>query len=108
MFPFDLLRRRSPDHDRDQIHYLTTLRGVVGMLRNPEGTESVFDIEDGLRDTRAAKNVVAKVREDERVAALMDARHLAEPVDVAALERLPEDSLGRAFARHILDHGFDP
>lgn len=110
MFLIDLLSRRSRegDHHKDQIHYLTTLRGVIGMLRNPEGTESVFDIEDGLKDIRAAEQFVARVRQDPGVAAMMDARYVAEPVDIDELEALPPGTLGNAFARHILDHGFDP
>ena len=110
MFLIDLLRnrRRTHDHGHDQIHYLTTLRGVIGMLRNPEGTESVFDIEDGLKDIRAAEGFVERARRDPEVAALMAARHLAAPVDLESLERLPAGTLGHTFARHILDHGFDP
>ncbi len=110
MFLLDLLRRRDPakDQHKDQIHYLTTLRGVLGMLRNPEGTESVFDIEDGLKDIRAADGVVARVAQDPGTAALMRERYLAKSVDIAELERLPPGSLGHAFARHIVDHGFDP
>jgi len=110
MFLLDLLRKRSRpgDHHKDQVHYLTTLRGVIGMLRNPEGTESVFDIEDGLKDTLAADGVVARVSRAPKVAEMMQARYLAEPVDIEALEQLPEGTLGHGFARHILDHGFDP
>lgn len=110
MFLLDLLRKRSRegDHHKDQIHYLTTLRGVIGMLRNPEGTESVFDIEDGLKDIRAAEGVVTRVSKDPEVVEMMRERYLAEPVHIDELEKLPEDSLGHAFARHILDHGFDP
>ncbi|MGC6488528.1 MAG: Coq4 family protein [Planctomycetota bacterium] len=109
MFLLDLLRKRSRpgDHHKDQVHYLTTLRGVLGMLRNPEGTESVFDIEDGLKDTRAAEGVVDRVARDPAVQRMMRERYLADPVDIDALERLPEGTLGNAFARHILDHGFD-
>lgn len=110
MFLLDLLKKRSrPDnHHKDQVHYLTTLRGVIGMLRNPEGTESVFDIEDGLKDIRAAEGVVTRVTRDPEVAEMMQARYLAEPVDIDALEQLPAGTLGHSFARHILDHGFDP
>lgn len=108
MFLLDLLRKRNHDHKKDQVHYLTTLRGVIGMLRNPEGTESVFDIEDGLKDIKAADGVVTRVTKDPQVTALMKERYLAESVDIEALEKMPEDSLGHAFARHILDHGFDP
>ena len=106
MFPFDFLRRRRQDHDH--VHYLSTIRGVVGMLRNPEGTESVFDIEDGLRDIRATRGIVERVREDAGVRARMTERYLAPKVDLDELEKLPPGTLGHAFARHILDHGFDP
>ncbi len=78
------------------------------MLRNPEGTESVFDIEDGLKDIKATRGVVERVSESPEVAALMHARYLVDPVDIAALGRLPAGSLGHEFARHIQDHGFDP
>ena len=63
MFLLDLLRKRSrpDDHHKDQVHYLTTLRSVIGMLRNPEGSESVFGIEDGLKDTHGADGVGARV-----------------------------------------------
>jgi ubiquinone biosynthesis protein Coq4 len=105
MFPFNLLRRRQ---SHDHVQYLTTLRGVIGMLRNPEGTESVFDIEDGLRGIRATRGIVERVRDDPGVRALMAERYLAPAVDVAALERMPPGSLGHCFARHIIDHGFDP
>jgi len=98
------LTRKTHDH----VHYLQTLKGVLGMLRNPEGTESVFDIEDGLRDIQAATSVVEKVRRDPAVAALMAERYVAEPVDLEVLQELPEGTLGNAFAHHIVSNGFDP
>lgn len=107
MFRLDLFRRRRRSPPKDKIHYVRTLRGVMAMLRNPEGTNAVFDIEDGLRDSRAAHGAVTRVATDPGVAALMQARYVAPPVDIAALARLPDGSLGHAFARHILDHGFD-
>ncbi|MCR9245054.1 MAG: Coq4 family protein [bacterium] len=89
------------------LSYVRTLRGVIGMLRNPEGTESVFDIEDGLKDIEATKGIVERVSEDAEVAALMRERYLAQPVDVEALAKLPVGTLGHEFARHIREHGFD-
>ena len=111
MFLLDLLRRRNHDHKKDQVHYLTTLKGVVGMLRNPEGTESVFDIEDGLRDIRATEGVVTGA-----VAARIPKVAAADGGALPGRRRststrssgCPEGTLGHTFARHILDHGFDP
>ncbi|MCT0224226.1 Coq4 family protein [Synechococcus sp. CS-1328] len=95
-------------HRRHQIHYLRTLSGVVGMIRNPEGTESVFDIEDGLLYAGAMDSFQERVSGLPGVSELMEARYLAPPLDVEALIQLPEESLGYAVARHIVDHGFDP
>ena len=91
------------------VHYLTTLKGVAGMLRNPEGTQSVFDIEDGLRDIDATKGMIEHLRKCDATAAMMDARWLApEQPDLDALSKLPKDTLGYGFADHILSHGYDP
>ena len=39
---------------------------------------------------------------------LLADRYLAEPPDVEALKALPEDSLGYAFARYLIENGLDP
>ena len=93
---------------KSHIHYVTFLKGALGLLTNPEHTESVFDIEDGLRDVEATSLAMEYVSSLPGVAPLMEERYLAPEVDLAALERCPEASLGRAFVRHITDHGFDP
>jgi ubiquinone biosynthesis protein Coq4 len=90
------------------IAYFTTLKGVIGMLRDPEHTESVFDIEDGLANIEATELAMRYVRADPGVARLMDERYLAPLPDLDALARGAEGSLGWAFARHIRDRGFDP
>ncbi len=90
------------------LHYVRTLKGVIGMLRNPEGTESVFDIEDGLKDVEATRGIVERVTESAAVASLMRERYLAEATDVDRLAALPVGSLGHAFAMHIRTNGFDP
>ena len=95
-------------HPRHQIHYLRTLSGVVGMIRNPEGTESVFDIEDGLRHAGAMDSFQARVSGLPGVGKLMTERYLAPPLEVDRLSQMPEGSLGHAVARHLVDHGFDP
>jgi ubiquinone biosynthesis protein Coq4 len=93
---------------RQHIRYFETLKGVVGMLRDPEHTESVFDIEDGLRGIDAMRLALDYVRGLPGVADLLEQRYLAPLPDIAALERLPAGSLGRAFADHITSNGFDP
>ena len=48
MRSFKELRRLNLD-------VLNALKGVLSLLRNPEKTESVYDIEDGLSHTEAMK-----------------------------------------------------
>lgn len=98
----------TPPPPCGRIRWFTTLKGVLGMLRNPEHTESVFDIEDGLRDGEAYRRALTFLRSQPDVAAMIRARWLAPPPDLPALRRLPDGTLGRAFAGHIDDHGFDP
>jgi ubiquinone biosynthesis protein Coq4 len=78
------------------------------MIRNPEGTESVFDIEDGLRNSAAMDTFLERVSCAPEVQELMAERYLAPPLDPEALVQLPVGSLGHAVAHHLLDHGFDP
>ena len=92
---------------KPHLHLWTTLKGVVGMLRDPHHTESVFDIEDGLRHIEATDLMARKVLADPAVRALIESRWLAGPTDVDALQALPTGSLGRGYAEHITRHGFD-
>ena len=93
---------------KSHINYITTLKGVVGMLRSPESTESVFDIEDGLRNIEGTQTLLEHVNKSTGVAEMIAERYLAPAADIDALDRYPEGSLGKAYARHLLDHGFDP
>ena len=111
MFLLDLLRKRSRpgDHHKEQVHYLTTLRGVIGMLRNPEGTMSIYDIENGLLDLEATKMVEGYAKSHPEVAAIIEERYLTEETpDLNVLAKLDEGTLGKAYWHHIEDHGFDP
>ncbi len=93
----------------NHIHYFRTLKGVVGMLAAPEHTESVFDIEDGLREIEASKRMIEHLRGFSEVREMIDSRWLAqEDKDLDRLGALAEGSLGRVFADHIRTNGFDP
>lgn len=96
------------DH-RQHIHYLETLKGIASMLRDPGSTQSVFDIEDGLRDIEAAELFLRYVRRDPAMVGMIEERYLRHGQhDIPGLLKLPVDTLGYCFARHIADHGFDP
>ncbi|PSB13182.1 hypothetical protein C7B61_02555 [filamentous cyanobacterium CCP1] len=98
---FDDLRALNLD-------FLITLKGVVTLMRDPEQTNSVFDVEDGLRHTKAAEAAVEFAKSKPGVSELFEERYLPEPPDMEALHQLPPDSLGHIYATYIKEHGFDP
>jgi len=95
-------------HDHgSQLNYITTLKGIIKLARNPEATDSVFDIEDGLRGITATQAAVDYTRAQPGVAEIFAERYLDPMRDVEALSQLPEGSLGQAYAAHLMDNGFD-
>jgi ubiquinone biosynthesis protein COQ4 len=93
---------------RQNLDFLSTLKGVVTLLKDPSQTESVYDVEDGLRHTKATELAVEFVKSKPEVAELFQERYLAPSVNLDALLQLPEASLGYAYATYIKDAGFDP
>ncbi|GAB4378020.1 MAG: Coq4 family protein [Elainellaceae cyanobacterium] len=98
----------SDDSRRLNLDFLITLKGFVTLMRDPERTNSVFDIEDGLRHSKAAELAAEHAKTHPDVAALFAERYLAPPPDVDALLQLPSDSLGYAYASYLREAGFDP
>ncbi|CAN1212602.1 Ubiquinone biosynthesis protein [Tumidithrix helvetica PCC 7403] len=93
---------------RHNLDFLSTLKGVVALLRDPGQTESVYDVEDGLRNTKATGLAVEFVKSKPGVVKLFQERYLAPSVNIEALLQLPQASLGYAYATYIRDSGFDP
>ena len=93
---------------RQNLDFLSTLKGVVTLLRDPTQTESVYDVEDGLRHTKATELAVEYVKSKPNVAALFQERYLAPAVNLEDLLKLPTESLGYSYAIYIKDSGFDP
>jgi ubiquinone biosynthesis protein COQ4 len=93
---------------RQNLDFLSTLKGVVTLLKDPSQTESVYDVEDGLRHIKATELAVEFVKSKPEVAELFQERYLAPLVNLDALIQLPEASLGHVYATYIKDAGFDP
>lgn len=99
---------RFEDARKLNLDLLTTLKGFVSLMRDPAQTDSVFDVEDGLRHTKAAQLAVEYAKSKPGVAEIFAERYLAPPPDLTELEQLPPDSLGYAYASYLLKAGFDP
>jgi ubiquinone biosynthesis protein COQ4 len=99
---------QSEDLRRLNLDWLITLKGVVALMRDPEQTNSVFDVEDGLRHTKAAQLAVEYAKSQPGVAEIFAERYLAPSPDISTLLSLPPDSLGHTYAAYLTEAGFDP
>jgi len=99
---------RFEDVRKLNLDLLITLKGFVSLMRDPAQTDSVFDIEDGLRHTKAAQLAVEYAKSKPGVSEIFAERYIAPPPDVEALQKLPADSLGYVYASYLTEAGFDP
>lgn len=90
------------------INYYKVFKGTMALFRDPDNTDKVFDISDGLRDSAATQLALAHLRGIPEVAAVLDERYLGPAHDLQALRQLPAGSLGRVYADDLLAKGFDP
>ncbi|HAZ44032.1 MAG TPA: hypothetical protein DDW76_11230 [Cyanobacteria bacterium UBA11369] len=93
---------------RINLEFLTTLKGIAALIKDPGKTESVFDIEDSLRNTKATQLMVEYIKSQPGVAQIIEERYTPPPVDLDALLKCPPDSLGYAYASYLTEAGFDP
>lgn len=79
---------------------------MLRLSRNPKATDAVFKIADELRLRKNAvtKQMVDRALADKNFKTLLE-RGLRNPnINIEQLKRLPEDTLGYAFAKHMIDH----
>ena len=90
------------------LDFLLAIKGAVSLFRDPTKTESVYDIEDGLRNTKATQLALEFIKADPSVAQLIAERYIPPHLEMDYLRTLPPDSLGYIYATYIQDSGFDP
>jgi ubiquinone biosynthesis protein Coq4 len=84
-------------------------RAVLGMVRNANDTDRVFDLIEAMyASTDAAQKVVERMSRDPALARVLRERPRLGRMDLETLSRLPEGSLGRAFADQMREYGLDP
>ncbi len=62
------------DLNKLQVDWLSTLKGVASLLRDPGNTDSVYDVEDGLKNIKATQLAVDFVKSQPGVAELFAER----------------------------------
>lgn len=85
-----------------------TLKGTVSLFSNPTNTQSVYDIEDGLRHDKSTFLSIEYIKSQPGVMDIVCDRYLAPVPNFDALSKCSPYSLGYAYAAYIRDNGFDP
>ncbi|MEZ0391105.1 MAG: Coq4 family protein [Pseudobdellovibrionaceae bacterium] len=82
--------------------------GFLKLARNPENTPAVFDISDSLLALGALTGAKAKFAKDPEALQIIRERKLIFPFHLDELVRMPEGSLGRTYAEHMISQKLDP
>lgn len=83
-------------------------KGIISLLHNPSNTLSVYDIEDGLKESRLQGLSLRYVKSDRATAQIIAQRYLSASPCLETLLKLPKDSLGYHYATHLIRLDFDP
>ncbi len=94
----------------DPLNAARTLKAVYSLMRlvrDPSRLEEVFEMSKALDDTNRITPVVERLTRDPELARAFDERHRLR-VDLVELRALPEGTLGRVFAEHMVAMNLDP
>jgi ubiquinone biosynthesis protein COQ4 len=89
------------------LHAAKGIKAFTAIVRDPNRLNEVFALREALgTEERLAAPVAALRRHPQAAAAFAEKRRL--PVDLNELRRLPEGSLGHAFAKFLTENQLDP
>jgi len=83
-------------------------RALLGLLKNPQDTRQVFVLNIAINRRHVPRFLTRFMIEPGGLELMRDQPAIdSHSVDFAALERLPADTLGHAYAKHLRDNGLD-
>ncbi|MFM8605916.1 MAG: Coq4 family protein [Cyanobium sp.] len=91
-----------------RLQSLRMVAGLAAFLKNPESLESVYRVAGSLQNSPLATQMLRHLLEQPAMAALVAENWRPPPLDLEALEQLPPDSLGHAYAHQMRSLGFTP
>jgi len=86
---------------------LKAFYSLARLVHDPDRLDEVFEMSDALATPEAMRPMVDELAKDPVVARSLEERHRIR-IDLAELRRLPEGTLGRTFAEHMIAAKLDP
>jgi ubiquinone biosynthesis protein Coq4 len=93
---------------RNPVAYARTAWRMARALRNPEQLQDILELAAVLAPPAAMRRLVERLMHDDSAARAFAERPRVGLLHLASLRTLPEGTLGRAFADHLVENGLDP
>jgi ubiquinone biosynthesis protein Coq4 len=93
---------------REHIQSLRMLAGLAKFLKHPDSLESVFAIAGSVLNSPLAAQMGRYLLGNPGIQAMLADNWRPNPIDLNALEQLPEDSLGYIYAKQLKAQGLTP
>jgi ubiquinone biosynthesis protein COQ4 len=93
---------------KGRLQSLRMVASLAEFLKHPDSLESVFKIAGSLRNSALSAQMFRHLLENASMASLVAENWRPGPIDLDALERLPEGSLGHEYARQLRSQGLTP
>src|ERR1700722_6339371 len=93
---------------KKRIRKLRGIVSIVRLVRNPDRLDEVFELAESMGDNAILSQMAAAFAEDPRGASALVEMPRIGGGDLKELRTLPEGTLGRTFAEHMIANGLDP
>ncbi|OUX73476.1 MAG: hypothetical protein CBC50_03015 [Synechococcus sp. TMED90] len=93
---------------QERLQSLKLLAGLASFLKSPGSLESVFAVADSVKDGPLGDQMMRHLLKDSQFKSLVKERWRPEPIDLKALQTLPQGSLGRCYADQLIRQDITP
>ena len=93
---------------RERLQSLKMLAGLAKFLKNPDSLDSVLAVAGSVKESPIADQMIRHLLENPDFAQLVKENWRPQPIDLNALQTLPEGTLGRCYADQLISQGITP
>ena len=93
---------------QERLQSLKLLSGLTSFLKNPGSLESVSAVANSVKDGPLGDQMMRHLLKDSQFQSLVQERWRPQPINLSALQTLPEGSLGRCYADQLISQGITP
>ena len=92
----------------ERLQSLKLLTSLAAFLKNPGSLNSVLAIGASVKDSPIAEQMIRHLLSNPQFAQLVNDGWRPQPIDLSALQTLPEGTLGRHYADQLISQGITP